>query len=91
MADPISPEDMDPWVHRYTADNTSSQTQWHAQKRSTKLDIGEKKMDEEVHGFASDNVDVLPSLRKDNLPGMNGSGSDAHKGLDEYDSRYRNG
>jgi len=48
-------------------------------------------MDAEVHGFASDNVDVLPSLRKDRLPGMNGSGSDAHKGLDEYDSRYRNG
>lgn len=26
-----------------------------------KPDISEKKMDEEVHGFASDNVDVLPT------------------------------
>jgi len=42
-----------------------------------KIDINEAKMDEEVHGFASDNVDVLPSLRKDNLPAMNGSGDSA--------------
>ena len=31
-ADPISPENMDEWVYEYTKDNTSSQTQWHAQK-----------------------------------------------------------
>merc|ERR1712151_672487 len=30
--------------------------------------------DEEVHGFASDNVDALPSLRRDVLPAMNGGG-----------------
>lgn len=35
-------------------------------------------MDAEVHGFASDNVDVLPSLRKDNVPAYNGSGPGAH-------------
>ena len=42
-----------------------------------KIDINEAKMDEEVHGFASDNVDVLPSLRRDVLPAYNGSGPGA--------------
>jgi len=41
-------------------------------------DIAEPKMDEEVHGFASDNVDVLPNTRKDNDPyAYNGSGAGA--------------
>lgn len=54
--------------------NGSSHSQVQNRRRP---DIGEKKMDEEVHGFASDNVDVLPSLRKDGAPAYNGSGEGA--------------
>lgn len=78
---------MDPWVYRYTHDNTSSTTQWHAQI-SRKPDISEKKMDEEVHGFASDNVDVLPTRFQADQYAPNGSGSGAHKGLDSYGPRW---
>jgi hypothetical protein len=67
---------MDPWVYEYSKENTSSQTQWHAQK--SRKDIAEPKMDEEVHGFASDNVDVLPATRRDNEQyAYNGSGPSA--------------
>jgi hypothetical protein len=64
--DPISPEDMDPWVYEYSKDNTSSTLQWHgplAQKDSK--DIAEANMDEEVHGLATHSgaVDVLPAVR----------------------------
>ena len=61
--DPISPEDMDPWVYEYSKDNTSSTLQWHAQKDSK--DIAEPNMDEEVHGLASNSgaVDLLPAVR----------------------------
>jgi len=84
-ADPISPEDMDPWVYRFSRDNTSTQTQWHAQK--SKVDINEAKMDEEVHGFASDNVDVLPTVFQTGVYANNGQGASAHKGLEEYGPR----
>jgi len=47
-------------------------------KRHGKKDIAEPKMDEEVHGFASDNVDVLPATRRDNEQyAYNGSGPGA--------------
>jgi len=52
------------------SNGVNSPWQWidgasHAQRSHKKIDINEAKMDEEVHGFASDNVDVLPSLRRD--------------------------
>lgn len=28
-ADPLSPENMDPWVYRYTKENIDPYTQWH--------------------------------------------------------------
>lgn len=49
-----------------------------AHKGKGKKDIAEPKMDEEVHGFASDNVDVLPATRRDDDPyAPNGSGPQA--------------
>merc|ERR1740117_731815 len=39
-----------------------------------KKDINEAKMDEEVHGFASDNVDVLPTRFQGDAYAMNGQG-----------------
>lgn len=87
VADPISPADMDPWVYEYSKDNTNSQTQWHdlkhkpaeyATAQKSKKDIAEPGMEEEVHGFASDNVDVLPATRRDNEQyAYNGSGPSA--------------
>jgi hypothetical protein len=87
VADPISPSDMDPWVYEYSKDNTNSQTQWHdlkhkpseyATAQKSKKDIAEPGMEEEVHGFASDNVDVLPATRRDNEQyAYNGSGPSA--------------
>jgi len=48
--------------------------------QKNKKDIGEVKMDEEVHGFAKDNVDVLPNTRREGSPyAYNGSGPLAHK------------
>jgi len=66
---------MDPWVYEYSKDNTSSQTQWHAQ--TSKVDIAEPNMDEEVHGFASDNVETLPWKRTVKPNHANGSGPQA--------------
>jgi len=65
-ADPISPEDMDPWVHRYTADNTSSQTQWHAQKNASRAqleNINEAGMNKAAHALASEAVEGITSER----------------------------
>mmetsp|Transcript_13459 Transcript_13459/g.22896 ORF Transcript_13459/g.22896 Transcript_13459/m.22896 type:complete len:252 (-) Transcript_13459:43-798(-) len=49
--------------------------------QKNKKDIGEKKIDEEVHGFVKDNIDVLPNLRRAGDEGYdyNGSGPLAHK------------
>merc|ERR1719329_170893 len=49
-----------------------------AHRTKGKKDIAEPNMDEEVHGFASDNVDVLPATRRDNEQyAYNGSGPGA--------------
>ena len=73
---PATRRDDDPYDYNGTGPQAFPPSFLH--RRKGKKDIAEPKMDEEVHGFASDNVDVLPATRRDNEAyAYNGSGPQA--------------
>ena len=82
---PIGPLHYDPWVYDFSVDAMGPYAN-HVKKN--KKDIGEDKIDENVHAFASDEVDVLPNTRKEAKPyDKNGSGAKAHKTLIQKDRK----
>jgi hypothetical protein len=74
-ADPISPENYDPWVYEVSKDNMEAFPNWHwaedhghdpglaqmshHKKHHGKPDVAERGMEEEVHHFVSDSIPPL--------------------------------
>lgn len=59
---PIGKANYDPWVYEFSHDAMGPYAN-HVKKQTK--DIAEPKMEENVHAFANDNVDVLPYIRKE--------------------------